>query len=149
MANYQVPDNSQHEFLETHNEVRANVTKETNIYLPPLVWNHTVASYAWSYAHNRSKDCDMVHSEGPYGENLTEGNPFSATDAVKFWASEKSDYNYEHNSCADGQVCGHYTQIVWKSSTQLGCARLQCTNGMFFMICNYYPPGNYGGERPY
>ncbi|KAL6514637.1 hypothetical protein OROGR_020216 [Orobanche gracilis] len=132
------------QFLSAHNKVRDRVGAD----IPHLVWNESVASYAKAYAQNRSTDCDMVHSGGPYGENLAEGYSLSATDAVTMWAGEKSDYDHKSNTCRD--VCGHYTQIVWRNSTQLGCARLPCgQDGTEFVICSYYPPGNYDGVSPY
>ena len=55
------------------------------------------------------------------------------------------------------KVCGHYTQLVWRNSTLLGCAYARCTsNSPFqgvptwdFWVCDYSPPGNWVGQRPY
>ncbi|CAL2279522.1 unnamed protein product [Prunus armeniaca] len=93
--------------------------------------------------HNRAR------AEGPYGENLAEGyGEMTGGQAVKFWVTEKPNYDYASNTCV-GDVCGHYTQVVWRNSTHVGCARAKCKNGWMFVICSYYPPGNYIGERPY
>ena len=43
-------------------------------------------------------------------------------DGVAYWAAESSDYDYATNTCAPGQVCGHYTQMVWRSTSNIGCA---------------------------
>ncbi|KAH6813463.1 pathogenesis-related protein-1-like protein [Perilla frutescens var. frutescens] len=135
--------NSPQDFLDAHNRARAAVG------VRPLAWNDTVAKYALHYAHERYGDCEMEHSMGPYGENLAEGwGRLSAVDAVGMWVSEKSCYDYYSNSCVGGE-CLHYTQVVWRDSTHLGCARLQCHNGWLFVICSYDPPGNYIGQRPY
>ena len=57
---------------------------------------------------------------------------------------------YEKFYCAAGKVCGHYTQVVWRDSTAIGCARVDCNNGGgVFITCNYNPPGNYVGRSPY
>ncbi|KAF5731874.1 pathogenesis-related protein 1-like [Tripterygium wilfordii] len=69
------------------------------------------------------------------------------TDVVNLWVAEKANYDYESNSC--NGVCGHYTQVVWRKSVRLGCARVGCDNGGTFVICSYDPPGNYNGELPY
>ncbi|XP_031123522.1 pathogenesis-related protein 1A-like [Ipomoea triloba] len=131
------------EFLAGHNAARASVG------VPPLRWNATVAAYAEAYAAQRSADCALEHSEGPYGENIAEGyGELSAVDSVKMWVGEKPNYDYASNSCVSGE-CLHYTQVVWRNTMSIGCARAACHNGWMFVTCNYYPPGNYEGERPY
>ncbi len=40
---------------------------------------------------------------------------------------------------------GHFTQLVWKKSTQLGCALAMTTNNRVLAVCRYTPPGNYLG----
>lgn len=68
---------------------------------------------------------DVVHSGGPYGENLAAGlGNFTGLDAVKLWVDEKQDFNYKTNFC-----CSHYTQVVWRNSVRLGCARVGRTQG--------------------
>ncbi|KAL0307523.1 UNVERIFIED_CONTAM: Pathogenesis-related protein PR-1 [Sesamum angustifolium] len=103
----------------------------------------------------RQADCELMHSfpEGDFqlGENIYwgSGTTWTPMDAVSAWADEEKYYTYSSNSCAEGQQCGHYTQIVWKTTRKIGCARVVCDSGDVFMTCNYYPPGNYIGERPY
>src|SRR5207247_6746497 len=94
------------------------------------------------------------------GENLAAfapgGEPASAP--VDGWAGEKANYNYASNSCAAGETCGHYTQLVWRSSQRLGCAVHTCNQNSPFgsrfptwelWVCNYSPAGNFVGQRPY
>jgi pathogenesis-related protein 1 len=38
--------------------------------------------------------------------------------------------------------------MVWKNTTEVGCAAIEC-NGMTLWVCNYNPPGNYRGQKPY
>ncbi|XP_008236236.1 PREDICTED: basic form of pathogenesis-related protein 1-like [Prunus mume] len=131
------------DFIDEHNRARAEVG------VGPIKWNDTVAAYAQKYADSKIETCEMVHSQGPYGENLAEGyGEMTGGQAVKFWVTEKPNYDYASNTCV-GDVCGHYTQVVWRNSTHVGCARAKCKNGWMFVICSYYPPGNYIGERPY
>ncbi|KAB2636099.1 pathogenesis-related leaf protein 4-like [Pyrus ussuriensis x Pyrus communis] len=102
------------------------------------------------YANSRISDCNLVHSVRPYSENIAKGTgDLSGTAAVNLFVSEKADYNYNSNTCAAGKMCGHYTQVVWRSSTRLGCAKVRCNNEGTFIGCNYDPPGNYAGQRPY
>lgn len=134
------------EFLEVQNEARHEVG------LDPFVWDDEVAAYAASYANQRLSDCTMVHSNGPFGENIAwSSGEMSAEDAAGMWINEKQYYDYNSNTCNDpnGGTCLHYTQVVWKNSLRLGCAKVVCNSGATFITCNYDPPGNYPGERPY
>ncbi|XP_030485792.1 pathogenesis-related protein 1A-like [Cannabis sativa] len=133
------------DFVNTHNTPRSQVGVSN------IVWNTTLATYALNYANQRKGDCNLVHSNGPYGENLAKGSSASFTGivAVNLWVAEKPYYDYYSNSCVNGQQCLHYTQVVWTDSTQVGCARVQCTNGWYYVVCSYNPPGNYVGEYPY
>lgn len=136
-----------HAFIALQNQAREEVG------VPPLQWNAQLASYAqwWANQNAAFGDCELHHSGGPYGENIFwgSGRNWSPGDAVSDWANEKRWYNYGSNSCDYYDACGHYTQIVWKSSRYVGCARVTCGDGKIFMTCNYYPPGNYIGQRPY
>ncbi|XP_027158709.1 pathogenesis-related protein 1C-like [Coffea eugenioides] len=132
-------------FLADHNKVRLHAGE------PPFVWDAKLASYARVYAQKRKQDCDLIHSDGPYGENIFwgEGNHWGAADAVRLWVREHRYYDRATISCKPGKVCGHYTQIVWRESVRLGCARVECSNGDTFAICSYDPPGNYVGDDPF
>ncbi|KAF3790658.1 putative pathogenesis-related protein [Nymphaea thermarum] len=133
------------DFVAAHNAARAKVG------VGPMVWDLTVATYAQKYANQRIGDCRLVHSGGPYGENLFwgSGRDYTAADAVNWWMAEASNYDYATNTCASGKVCGHYTKVVWRKSVRLGCARVKCNSGAIFITCNYDPPGNIIGQRPY
>ncbi|XP_050210804.1 pathogenesis-related protein 1-like [Mercurialis annua] len=144
-----LPSNAQNtpqDYLNAHNEARRAVGAG----LQPMTWDNTVAAFAQNYANQRINDCALRHSGGPYGENIAlSSGDFSGSAAVKLWVDEKAFYNYNSNSCAAGKQCGHYTQVVWRKSVRLGCARVRCTNGGTFITCNYDPRGNFVGEKPY
>ncbi|MCO5559999.1 hypothetical protein L7F22_013604 [Adiantum nelumboides] len=138
----------QDHFLSAHNGAPRSVR------VAPLVWDSTVAQYARRYGERQRDNagCALQHSGGPYGENLfkTGAASVSPADVVGAWINEKKYYNYGSNICAAGKVCGHYTQVVWAASLHLGFASIACNNGGgTFVICNYHPPGNYVGKRPY
>ncbi|EEF29977.1 pathogenesis-related protein PR-1 [Ricinus communis] len=134
------------QFLGPHNAARAALR------MPPLIWDTRLANYAQWYANQRRFDCDLRHSNGPYGENIFwgSGTGWTPAQAVTAWVSERKWYNYWSNSCYGHQECGHYTQIVWRKTRRIGCAKVTCSDDLgVFMTCNYDPPGNYIGERPY
>uniref|UniRef100_J3MIB7 SCP domain-containing protein n=1 Tax=Oryza brachyantha TaxID=4533 RepID=J3MIB7_ORYBR len=121
--------------------------------VPALSWDDNLAAYAQSWANQRAGDCSLVHSDRnnyQYGENLAAGQTLTAAEAVNMWVAEKSSYDYASNSCVGGKMCGHYTQVVWRDTTAVGCAGVVCggNRGVFF-TCNYYPAGNVQNQRPY
>ncbi|KAI5314951.1 hypothetical protein L3X38_044127 [Prunus dulcis] len=112
------------DYVTAHNNARAAVN------VGPLSWDEKLQGYAQDYANQHIGDCNLVHSGGPYGENLAMSTAdLSGTDAVNMWVAEKADYNYDSNTCADGKMCGHYTQVVWRNTARVGCAKVRCNSG--------------------
>lgn len=147
-----VPETKKEAYLRIHNEVRYD--KE----LPPLVWSQKLQRSArkWALHLATEKDCKLVHSKGTgYGENLAAsgGRIYPNGQPVYWWAKEEQWYDYLSNKCAPGKACGHYTQIVWRNSRELGCAEAKCADGKYknrrVYVCQYNPPGNYVGQKPY
>ncbi|KAI5661234.1 hypothetical protein M9H77_20557 [Catharanthus roseus] len=124
--------NSIQDYLDAHNAARAQVG------VGLMRSDNQLATFALDYAN------------GPYGENLAaRTGDFSGRQAVDMWVSERRFYDYGSNSCRGG-VCGHYTQVVWRNSDRLGCARVRCSNNTWwYVICSYAPRGNIIGQRPY
>jgi len=92
----------------------------------------------------------MQHrSETDYGENLywSSGLKFNPKAVVDSWGSEKDDYHGEVVGKSNA-VVGHYTQIVWRTTTEVGCAAFQCGSALL-VVCNYSPAGNWMGQHPY
>ena len=58
------------------------------------------------------------------------------------------DYREPQNYCRPGAVCGHFTQIIWAATEEVGCG---VAGGMRrqFWVCFYLPPGNFAGQKPY
>jgi pathogenesis-related protein 1 len=148
-------------WLDAHNAVRQNAQPAPPSPLPALTWSTAAASVAQAWADN----CSYGHNanRGTRGENVAANAPPGAvltnpSSVVNAWASEVADYNYASNTCASGKDCGHYTQIVWRDTTRVGCAHRTCsTNSPFgsqypnwdFWVCDYEPPGNFIGQKPY
>jgi hypothetical protein len=149
-------------WLTQQNEARAAVGEA------PLAWDPIAAQVALGYAsqctfaHNpdRNTQYDALGGSGGLGENISAGAPTQSIDgAVGSWIGEQQYYDHASNSCAAGQECGHYTQVVWRDTTGAGCAKVTCTtgspfgsfaNGQWdFSVCDYSPPGNWVGQPPY
>jgi pathogenesis-related protein 1 len=163
-----------------HNAVRAKVM--TTPPLAQLTWSPTLAAYAQQWADSQAMSvCSKAqHRSGQelqqkgYGENLAKfgssRSPASdAAKAVNAWASEVACWTYGSISApgfgggtekcdtncymqlqSDG--CGHYTAIVWRNTTEVGCGVATCNEGGIawdIWFCNYAPAGNVVGQKPY
>jgi uncharacterized protein YkwD len=120
--------------------------------LPDLIYDQTLAEAAAYWGDILAdRGCDLEHNyDSPLGENLywTSGTAGSF-EVVASWASEVEDYNYDANTCRRGRMCGHYTQIVWRDTTHVGCAISSCGAAGEIWMCTYDPAGNWDGEWPY
>ena len=119
-----------------------------------LVWDDSIANFAKEWAvFLASQNKGLKHrNHNTYGENLASfnGYDFSADFGVNLWVKEKKVYKYAPIKNNENQkAIGHYTQLVWKTSTKVGCACVQSVSKTFYFVCNYDPPGNYIGEFPY
>lgn len=61
---------------------------------------------------------------GSIGQNIfwSTNRDGIVTDAIKLFYNEYEDYDFNRNSCTPGKICGHYTQVLWAKSYQVGCA---------------------------
>ncbi|KAI9931449.1 hypothetical protein MW887_010024 [Aspergillus wentii] len=120
-----------------------------------LVWNETLTEYAKNWADK----CLWQHSHGPYGENLAFGYP-NASAAVVAWGDEGLLYNFDKPTGFTEET-GHFTQLVWKGTAEVGCAAVDCgyddtaktDNGEYtraqgwYVVCEYTPAGNVVGDQ--
>ncbi|KAG8985131.1 hypothetical protein FRB94_005050 [Tulasnella sp. JGI-2019a] len=133
------------QFLSLHNTIRAQHGAAA------LTWDATLANAAGTW----TSKCVFQHSGGslgPYGENLAAGTGgYAVSDAMTGWTSEQSSYDPSNPQPS------HYTQVVWKGTTSVGCALYTCAAGTIFpalygttnyYACEYYPAGNVIGQFP-
>jgi pathogenesis-related protein 1 len=145
--------------LYEHNRARRAVG------VPPLVWSTELSAYAQDWAgFLAANSCELHHrfelqrEDGrSYGENLfAQGysGAFAGWDpsgGVRDWVGEKNLYPGGPLG-KDWHSAGHYTQVVWRASRRVGCGFALCRRGDWtwrLLACNYDPPGNYLGQKPY
>jgi Cysteine-rich secretory protein family len=154
---------SQTAILNLHNQERRAVG------VPDVTWSNSLATDAENWArylaslglrpYNPPDRGDIPpHSQfstnGGQGENLAWGtrNAFSAATLAQGWADERANYipGTPISSSLSGPngVYGHYTQMVWRSTTQIGCGMFSDAN-QDYLVCRYLPAGNYIGQAPY
>ncbi len=139
--------------LEFHN------IKRKEVGVPPLHWSTELAGYAqeWADYLARQNNCRMAHraalnkNEKEYGENIFwgSGKDFTAKDAAEAWYSEIDKYKYQPVSRSGFSGTGHYTQMVWKGTREMGIGISTCSDGATIIVANYSPQGNIIGEKPY
>lgn len=133
---------------------------------PDVTWSESLASAAQQLANscNYGHNTDIGGYSGGYGQNIamyaatndlgTE-TAFIRTSITEYWYNNEirlygNRFGGEPNM-GDFHEWGHFSQIVWKSTKEIGCAVAYCKSGLssypgYFSVCNYGPPGNYNGE---
>lgn len=142
--------------VKQHNIHRANHSA------PDLTWNQDLADIATKIAH----DCTFAHNTqeggGGYGQNIAAGT--APTDVAQVITNEFYDgevcefeglYGAANPSMKHFENWGHFSQVVWKATSEVGCATVHCASGLggvgkdvepYFTVCNYKGPGNVAGE---
>lgn len=138
--------------LQAHNSERVGTG------VPALTWNAQLAGQAGLWAEQLARDGVLRHASAAErsdaGENLWMGSPgyFSTERMVSAFIAEKRHYRHGSfpNVSATGnwQDVGHYTQIVWRDTQQIGCAVAR-TAQRDVLVCRYWPAGNRIGSQPY
>ena len=145
------PEEAQ-QIVDYHNKVRKEVGA------PPVEWSPELATFAQAWAnHLAATDCKLQHRPyngqwaQKYGENIFwgGGKNYTVLDAGKAWYSEKKYWKGGKLNSKNWSKTGHYTQMVWSKTTQIGLGKAVCKNGAIIIVGNYAPQGNMMGEKPY
>ncbi|PNH12919.1 Cell wall protein PRY3 [Tetrabaena socialis] len=153
MYGHRRPRLEQGGIVEAHNAARM-LTGAAN-----LTWSSSLAKSAQDW----SDGCVFEHSRSGVGENIVGGaysTPTDLTRGVDMWVGEVC--NYDFSKPGWGMDTGHWTQVVWRNTRQLGCGYRVCRNGVKGMgnyaatstelgvlVCHYSPPGNFMGAQPF
>ncbi len=136
--------------LAAHNAERARVGS------PPLVWSADLARDAAVWAKHLAETGEFEHADDvpgrpPQGENLWMGTLGSYTpeDMVGSWIEERQLYTagrFPNVSRSGNWIdVGHYTQLIWSRSREVGCARV-ANRSDDYLVCRYSPVGNIMGQ---
>ncbi len=138
--------------LSAHNAERVRK------FAPPLIWSPALARDAAAWATTLANSGKFEHapqrnSGSPQGENLWMGTQgaYAPEEMVQSWIDEKSDYRRglfpNVSRTGNWSDVGHYTQLIWGDTKEVGCAR--ASNGADdYLVCRYFPAGNWIGVDP-
>ncbi|XP_056603219.1 uncharacterized protein glipr2 [Triplophysa dalaica] len=133
------PDRSfEIEFLQTHNSYR-------KIHgAPPLTINRNLCGSSQKWAEHLLSIRTLMHSNGDHGENVyyawsSATKKLTGREAVESWYSEIKDYNFSRPGFSS--KTGHFTQVVWKDTKELGVG-LATDGNTTFVVGQYLPAGN-------
>ena len=153
----------QNDIVNEHNKRRRNHFSDSDIKYS-IALESAAQNYANTLANNGKFQHDPKNHENNWGENLYASSedkiPVILDAIVPWYEDEKPYYNYDDGSCnegtfANGQniMCGHYTQVIWQNSREVGCAYAQYKRGNFkggyVYVCKYKKAGNIVGLKPY
>ncbi|MCB9680723.1 MAG: hypothetical protein H6733_04555 [Alphaproteobacteria bacterium] len=140
---------------------------------PPLRWSTTLAASAQDEADADAAACTFLTGQRPFGVAglvfaTSSTTNTSVSDAILAWQCEQESHDPLQASPTCGGsaptlpicagvatspgVCGHYTQVVWGTTTEVGCAtavNLSCGAIRNFKVCHFTPFGNFQGQFPY
>nr|XP_019590155.1 PREDICTED: cysteine-rich secretory protein 2-like [Rhinolophus sinicus] len=146
----------QREIINKHNDLR-RMAHPSACNMLKMTWNDEVARNAEKWA----SQCRLTHSTPEKrqisftgcGENLFMSTNFTSwADVVQSLYDEVKDFRYGIGSVRTNAKIGHYTQLVWATSHQLGCAFAYCPhmNLRYYYVCHYCPEGNVNSKiTPY
>jgi hypothetical protein len=140
--------------LAAHNRERATLG------LPPLAWSDELARSAGGWARHLAATGAFDHyrpdpnDRDPQGENLWAGTRgfFGPEAMVGAWAAEKRHFRDAPipaaSTTGNFEDVGHYTQLVWRRTTAVGCATARGAVEDV-LVCRYSEGGNVIGERAF
>lgn len=141
--------NQRNRLLTRQNEYRAkhgvpNMTVDTALQNKAQEWAEHLATIG-SLVHSDLKLDGKSVGENIYSKSSSAIPTITGDDAIDKWYGE--NVNYDYSNPGYSSTTGHFTQVVWKSSTKVGCgiaATKEKINGWFkiYVVCNYSPAGN-------
>jgi uncharacterized protein YkwD len=120
-----------------------------------LGWSKSLEESAQRWADHLAESCDFSLTHSGAGENLyvagrTATEKVPGSEAVDDWYGEVKHYDFAAGQSRDGETTGHFTQLVWAGTTDVGCGVAVCRDAKGFTettwVCQYAPAGNITGD---
>ncbi|KAL5012919.1 hypothetical protein ScPMuIL_011470 [Solemya velum] len=112
-----------------------------------------LSEYAQKWAEelastNGFQHSPCTHKGGRIGENIackwsSGGGDYTGEEVSEQWYSEISKHDFRCEPKSMGS--GHFTQMVWKGTTELGVGKAKTSGGKVIVVANYRPAGNMVG----
>jgi hypothetical protein len=126
--------------------------------IAPLTWSETLAAHAREWAKVLAARAVLEHSPSAArlgeGENLWSGTAgeYSIEEMIQSFLEERALFKRaifpKVSSTGNWHDVGHYTQIIWQNTRQVGCA-IESNAQDDYLVCRYAEPGNVVGEAVY
>ncbi|CAD5114247.1 unnamed protein product [Dimorphilus gyrociliatus] len=136
------------EVIKSHNKCR----RQHNV--AELRHSKDLSILAQKWADHLASINRPIHSNDTYkgeklGENVARvwrsiGAEHTGQEVTKEWYSERTNYDFKLGKFTTG--VGHFTQLIWKDSREIGVGKSLTRDGQIFVVCNYYPSGNIYGK---
>uniref|UniRef100_A0A3B4Z0N8 C-type lectin domain family 18 member B-like n=1 Tax=Stegastes partitus TaxID=144197 RepID=A0A3B4Z0N8_9TELE len=143
LAGLGVKEHSQ--IVAQHNRLRSRV-KPMAANMQKMEWNEKLAVLAKERAALCHAEPSLQHassfSHTGWNTRLSVYGVTSFSDIIDSWFEEGNDFLYSSGRCRENATCQHYTQLVWATSSHLGCAGQLCLrDGQLWemFVCAYYP----------
>ncbi|CAN7988841.1 unnamed protein product [Ixodes hexagonus] len=114
--------------------------------VPPLQLSAEARETRWAHSDRFEHSPDTNHGENVYVKWSSDAtHQITGREAVESWYSEISDYHWNGEE-PDLDATGHFTQLIWKETTHMGCAQARSPKHKILVVANYLPPGNVVGK---
>ncbi|KAM9958101.1 hypothetical protein ACTFIW_013077 [Dictyostelium discoideum] len=137
--------------VSAFNKLRSTVTPRNLGDYNQVSWSDILYANALTQTQTcqRNSLYSPAGSAGLYGESYAyfDKDP-SVNDVQDQLSAGRLYYNYDDTQCTGNHDCTPYLNIIWNTTTQVGCSKNEC-DGKTFVVCNYNPPGSFSGIPPY
>ncbi|XP_053380224.1 Golgi-associated plant pathogenesis-related protein 1-like [Mercenaria mercenaria] len=136
--------------VKVHNELRAKHgasklkhAKDLSDYAQKWVEN-LAAKNAFQHVCLRGKELVKIFAANGHHQGLITQVLVARREACEQWYSEisKHDFSSEPRTLRSG----HFTQMVWKGSKEMGIGKAKTSGGKVIVVANYRPAGNLVGS---